>query len=166
MCVCLCKVTIYKRSQRLSTSYILYIHSIACLPFEVMMTPYYVKGTYYALLQNLDFFWGGVLEDALILGGSKIALFFTSFALLQYLSPQPDTNGSISSGFDFHLPKNQMCCDWLAVPECCDCEQLRLRFSTAPPLPEQQICQYCHINSHPENIDQEDCAEPLHARIL
>ncbi len=119
MCVCLCKVTIYKRSQRLSTSYILYIHSIACLPFEVMMTPYYVKGAYYALLQSLDFFGMVVLEDALILGGSKIILFFTSFALLQYFSPQPDTNGSISSGFDEgHLPKNQMCCDWLAVPEC------------------------------------------------
>ncbi len=41
--------------------------------------------------------FGGVLEHALMLGGSKNTFFVT---LLQYLSPQPDTNGSISSGFD------------------------------------------------------------------
>ncbi len=29
-----------------------------------------------------------------------------------------------------------------------------------------QVRQYCHINSDLENIEQEDCAEPLHARIL
>ncbi len=34
------------------------------------------------------------------------------------------------------------------------------------PLPKQQVCQYCHINSDLENIEQEDQAEPLHARIL
>ncbi len=34
------------------------------------------------------------------------------------------------------------------------------------PLPEQQVHQYCHINSDFENIEQEDHAEPLHARIL
>ncbi len=34
------------------------------------------------------------------------------------------------------------------------------------PLPEQQVRQYCHINSDPDNIEQEDHAEPLHARIL
>ncbi len=48
----------------------------------------------------------------------KIALYFT---LLQYLSPQPDTNDSISSGFDEGPPsENEMCCDWLAVPVRCD----------------------------------------------
>ncbi len=45
-------------------------------------------------------------------------------------------------------------------------EQLR-RVSVLPrPLPKQQVRQYCYINSDPENIEQEDCAEPLHARIL
>ncbi len=45
----------------------------------------------------LILFWG-VLEHALMLGGSKIALFFSLFTLLQYFSPQHDTNDSISYG--------------------------------------------------------------------
>ncbi len=45
-------------------------------------------------------------------------------------------------------------------------EQLRWCFSTAHPLPKQQVRQYCYINSDLENIEQEDRAEPLHARIL
>ncbi len=36
-----------------------------------------LKGSYYALLQSLDFVLGDVLEHALMLGGLKIALFFT-----------------------------------------------------------------------------------------
>ncbi len=32
--------------------------------------------------------------------GSKFLLFFTQFTSLQYLSPQPGTNSSISSGFN------------------------------------------------------------------
>ncbi len=36
-----------------------------------------LKGSYYALLQSLDFVLGVLLEHALMLGGSKIALFFT-----------------------------------------------------------------------------------------
>ncbi len=55
----------------------------------------------------LTLFWG-VLEHALMLGGSKIALFFTLFTLLQYLSPQPDTNGLISSGFDEGTPSKKL----------------------------------------------------------
>ncbi len=35
-----------------------------------------LKGSYYALLQSLDFVLG-VLEHALMLGGLKIELFFT-----------------------------------------------------------------------------------------
>ncbi len=46
------------------------------------------------------------------------------------------------------LSKNEMCCDWLAV---------RRRYCPAP---------YQNINLDLENIEQEDCAEPLHARIL
>ncbi len=52
--------------------------------------------------------FGGVLEHALMLGGLKIALFFTLFTLLQYLSPQPDTNDSISSGFDEAPPSEKL----------------------------------------------------------
>ncbi len=48
------------------------------------------------------------------------------------------------------LPKNEMCCDWLAVPVRCNC---------AP-------CQNSKFISDLENIEQEDRAEPLHARIL
>ncbi len=59
------------------------------------------------------FCFGGVLEHALMLGDSKIALFFTSFTLLQYLSPQPDTNGSISSRFDKGPPSEKRYVLWL-----------------------------------------------------
>ncbi len=38
---------------------------------------YVLKGSYYALLQSRDFVWGGVLEHAFMIGGLKIALFFT-----------------------------------------------------------------------------------------
>ncbi len=37
----------------------------------------------------------------------KIALFFTLFTLLQYLSPQPDTNDLISSVFDEGPPSEK-----------------------------------------------------------
>ncbi len=42
-----------------------------------------------------------------MLSGSKIALFFTLLTLLQYLSPQPDTNDSISSGLDEGPPSEK-----------------------------------------------------------
>ncbi len=60
----------------------------------------------------LILFWG-VLEHALMLGGSKITLFFSQFTLLQYLSHQPDTNGSISSGFDEGPPSEKLNVLWL-----------------------------------------------------
>ncbi len=60
-----------------------------------------------ALLLSLDVVLGGVL-DTLELGGSKITLFFTLFTLLQYLSPQPDTNDSISSGLDEGPPSEEL----------------------------------------------------------
>ncbi len=72
-----------------------------------------LKGSYYALFQSLDYVLGDVLEHALMLGGSKIALFFTEFTLLQYLSPQPHTNGSISSGFDEGPPSEKQNVLWL-----------------------------------------------------
>ncbi len=64
-----------------------------------------IKGVLLCSFTKSWFCFGGVLEHALMLGGSKIALFFTSFRLLQYLSPQTDTNCSISSGFDEGPPK-------------------------------------------------------------
>ncbi len=51
--------------------------------------------------------FGSVLEHALMLGGSKIALLFTLFTLLQYLSPQPGINVSISSGFNEGPPSEK-----------------------------------------------------------
>ncbi len=47
-----------------------------------------------------------------MLGGLKIAFFFTLFILLHYLSSRPDTKGSISSGFDEGPPsekRNMLC---------------------------------------------------------
>ncbi len=65
------------------------------------------------------------------------------------------------------LLKNEMCCDWLAVPVHCHWRKALNGVSILPqPLPKQQVRQYCHINSDLENIEQEDCAEPLHAQIL
>ncbi len=53
-----------------------YRKKFADLPFECKEAE--MKGSYYAFLQSLDFVinWG-VLEHALMLSGSKNALFFT-----------------------------------------------------------------------------------------
>ncbi len=65
------------------------------------------------------------------------------------------------------LPKTKMGCDWLAVSSALWLANSLDGISVLPrPLPEQQVRQYCHINSDPDNIEQEDHAEPLHARIL
>ncbi len=71
------------------------------------------KGVLLCSFTKSWFCFGGVLEHALILGGSKNALFFTQFTLLQYLSPQPGTNGSISSGFDEGPPSEKRNVLWL-----------------------------------------------------
>ncbi len=70
------------------------------------------------LFYMAGFCYGGVLEHALMLGGSKIALFFT-FTLLQY-SPRPDTTRLVPGLMKVRLLKHEMRCDWLAVPVCCD----------------------------------------------
>ncbi len=61
---------------------------------------------------------------------------FSQFTLLQCLFPQPNTNVSISSGFDEGLPCEKRNVLWLV--SCSQCvvigEQLRRCFSTAPPL--------------------------------
>ncbi len=97
-----------------------------------------------------------------------ITLFFTLFTLLQYLSPPPDTNDSISSGFDEGPSSEKLNVLWLV--SCPSALWLANSFDSVSvlprPLPEQQVRQYCHINSDLENIEQEDRAEPLHARIL
>ncbi len=56
------------------------------------------------LIYKVFFCFGGVLEQAFMLGVLKIALFFTLF---QYLSPKPDTNDSINSGFDEGPPSEK-----------------------------------------------------------
>ncbi len=114
----------------------------------------------------LTLFWG-VLEHVLMLGGSKIALFFTLFTLLQYLSPQPDTNGSISSGFDEGPPSEKLNVLWLvSCPSGLWLENSLDSVSVLPrPSPKQQVRQYCQINSDLENIEQEDRVEPLHTDI-
>ncbi len=55
------------------------------------------------LIYKVFFCFGGVLEHAFMLGVLKIAL----FTLFQYLSPQPDTNDSINSGFDEGPPSEK-----------------------------------------------------------
>ncbi len=46
---------------------------------------------------------------------------FINHIIFRYLSPQPDTNGSISTRFYEGLPSEKnMCCDLLAVPVHCD----------------------------------------------
>ncbi len=94
------------------------------------------KGVLLCSFTKSWFCFGGVLKHALMLGGSKIALFFTLFTLLQYLSPQPDTNDSISSRFDKAPAFRKTKCvviGWLF--QCVVIgEQFRRRLSTAPPL--------------------------------
>ncbi len=74
----------------------------------------------------------------------------------------------ISSGFDEGPPSEKRNVMWLVrcpsalwLANSLDC------VSVLPhPLPKQQARQYCYINSDSENIEQDDRAEPLHARIL
>ncbi len=102
-----------------------------------------------------------------MVGGSKITLFFTSFKLLKYISPQPDTNDSISTGFDEGPPYEKHNVLWLVSCPSALWLANSLDGVTAPPLPKkQQVFQYCHINSDHQNIELEDHAEPLHAWIL
>ncbi len=98
------------------------------------------------------FSFGGVLEHALMLGGSKITLFFTLFTLLQYLYPRPGTNDSISYGFDEGPPSRKRNVLWLA--NSLDRVSVLLR-----PLPKQRVHQYYQINLDLEKIEQEDRAE-------
>ncbi len=83
---------------------------------------------------------------------SKNALFFT---LLQYLSPQPDTNDSIRSGFDEGPPSKKL--NVLRLVSCPSALWLANSLdgiSVLPrPLPKQQVRQYCHIYSDLENIE-------------
>ncbi len=114
------------------------------------------------------FCFGGVLEHALMLGGSKIALVFTQFTLLQYLSPQPDTNGSISSGIDEGLPSEKQNVLWLVS---CPCALWLVNsldgVSVLPrPLPEQQIVNIATSIQIPRILNKRIEQEPLHARIL
>ncbi len=94
----------------------------------------------------LILFWG-VLEHALMLGGSQIALFFTKFTLLQYLSPQTDRNGSISSGFDEGPLSEKWNVLWLvSCPSALWLANSLDGVSVLPrPLPKQQVHLYCHI---------------------
>ncbi len=93
------------------------------------------------------FCFGGVLVHALMRGGSKTALYFT---LLKYLSPQPDSNDSISSGLDEGPPSDKLNMLWLvSCPSALWLANSLDSVSVLPrPLPKQQVCQYCHINSY------------------
>ncbi len=80
-----------------------------------------------------------------------------------FLPSLTQTTGLVPGLMKARLPKNEMCCDWLAVPVRCDWQTAYLISVLPRPLPEQQVRQ---INSDLENIEQEDRAEPLHARIM
>ncbi len=90
------------------------------------------------------------------------------FTLLKYLPPRPVTNYSISSGFDEGPPPEKWNVLWLvSCPSALWLVNSLDGVSVLPhPLQKQQVCQYCHINADLQNIEQEDRADPLHARIL
>ncbi len=82
----------------------------------------------YMLFYKVWFCFGGVLEHALI---------------FQYLSPQPDTNGEISSGFDEGPPSEKRNMLWLVgCPSALWLVNRLHYFSIAPPLPKRQVHQY------------------------
>ncbi len=99
------KTCIYLKLKCFVTKYYTVQKSVICF--------YFFKGVLLCSFTKSWFSFGGVLDHALMLGGSKIALFFTLFTLLQYLSPQPDTNDSISSGFDEGPPSKKRNVFWL-----------------------------------------------------
>ncbi len=78
------------------------------------------------------------------------------FTLLQNLSPQPSTNGSISSGFE-GPPSEKRNVLWLvSCPSALWLANSLNCVSVLPrPLPKQHVRQYWYINSELENIEQD-----------
>ncbi len=80
----------------------------------------------------LILFWG-VLEHALMVVW-KLNDFSHNLHYYNIFLPSLTQTARLVPGLiKAHLTKNEMCCDWLAVPVRCD-EQLRWRFSIALPL--------------------------------
>ncbi len=123
-----------------------FTHLWICIEFFI--------GVLLCSLQSLDF----------VLGCRTCSHFW----YFQNLSPQPDTNDSISSGFDEVPPSEKLNVLWLVgFPSALWLANSLDGVSVLPrPFPEQQVHQYCQINSDQENIELEDRAEALHAWIL
>ncbi len=92
------------------------------------------------------FCFGGVLEHALMLGGSKNALLFHIIYIIKITLSQPGTSGSISSGFDEGTPSEKRNVLWLvSCPSALWLANSLNCVSVLPhPLPKQQVHQYCH----------------------
>ncbi len=89
-----------------------------------------LKGLYYALLQSL-LFWVCTRTCSHAWWFEKLIIFHIIHNLHYYNTflPSLAQRARLVPGLmKGRLPKNEMCCDWLAVP--------RRRFSTAPPLPK------------------------------
>ncbi len=68
----------------------------------------------------LILFWG-VIENALMRGGSKIALFSHHLHYYNtFLLSLAQTARLVLGLMKARFPKNEMSCDWLAVPVRCD----------------------------------------------
>ncbi len=116
----------------------------------------------------LIWFWGCTRTCSHAWWFENRIIFHIIYIITINLSPQPDTNGSISSGFDEGPPSKKRNLLWLVnCPSALWLANSLDGVSVLPrTLPKPQVHQYCRINSDLENIEQEDHAEPLHARIL
>ncbi len=122
------------------------------------------KGVLLCSFTKSWFCFGGVLEQDAWWFENSIILHIIYIITIPF-SPAWH-KGSISSGFDEGPPSEKRNVLWLvSCPSALWLANSLYGVSVLPrPLPKQQVRQYCHINSDPENIEQEDRAEPLHAR--
>ncbi len=68
----------------------------------------------------LILFWGCTRTCSHARWFENRIIFHIIYIITIILSSWPETNDSIISRFDEGLPKNEMCCDWLAVLVRCD----------------------------------------------
>ncbi len=124
-----------------------------------------IKGVLLCSFIKSWFCFGGVLEHALMLGGSKNALFSHNLHYYNTSLPSLAQTRLVPAGFDEGPPSEKRNVLWLVSCPSALWLANSLGASVLPrPLPKQQVHQYCHISSDTENI--ENRAEPLQARIL
>ncbi len=95
---------------------------IYCICTQYLVgAPFALKGSYYAVLQSLDFVLGVYYNMLSCLVVRKSHYFSHNLHYYNTFLPSLTQTARLVLGLmKARLPKNEMCCDWLAVPVRCD----------------------------------------------